>query len=518
MLDQDIKEGDSLVLQSAARSGARLFFLKVLGISLGLVRVSLLAYFFGVGRSLEAFFGATVLLSLSSKFLQSGAISSVFVPVFLENQEKKREEVWKILSNLFNLATLMACLLWLALFSASPWIARGLVPGFDSSSQDLVVNLFRILSPVIILSLVSSLIVSILNASKKFGLPQWIGILSSLIDIGLIALLVSKMGIFALAVGMLIGNLVECILLIGILRRMGYKHQWTLNLKDPVVRELARLVYPFFLRMGVFQATSFFTVGIISFLPSGSYAIYRYASDLIGKLSSLLIQPIGTVAYTYITEETARFQYEEASRRLSRALKMTFLVTVAPTLILLLTSKQITSLLLNRGSFDPSALIPLASALSVFGLGLFLNGAFDLFSKTLISLKRTFALNLFSMIQQCVILLLVLLFSQKWGLLGAVWASPLSTLIGISFLGGVLLVNRFPIIHPLKDLDFLKIAFAAITAYVLSLIISQSFLNGSLDILKIAIICLFFGTIYFVTCWIVRLDEFKLLVRSAFRF
>jgi putative peptidoglycan lipid II flippase len=502
-------------LQNAAKSSAHLYFIRIIGIALGLVRISLLGYYFGVERSIEAFFGATALLALSGKFLQTGAFSSVFVPIFLEFQAKHKEKTWRILSNLFNLVTLFGGALWLILLSTSHWIASWLVPGFDPTTQDLVVQLFRLISPTIPLSIVAVLSISVLHASRKFALPRWIGIITSFVEIGLFLLLVQRMGIYALAVGLLAGTVLESLLLLGSLYRMGYRHQWILNLRDPLIHDTYKMVRPFFLYMVAMQLVSFFTIRIISFLPAGSYAIYRYAFDLITKLSNFLNKPIGTVAYTFISEETIRLKYNVASKKLSMALKMTLLVSLAPTFIILLTSRQIIGLLLNRGNFNAEALIPLASALSIFGLGIFLKGAHELFAKTLVSIKRTFALNFFSILHQGITLLLIYLFVREWGLLGAVWASPLSMMIGIALHSGVLLYYRFPILQEITDWGFLKIALAASTAYIICFYINQTFLDGAFPLLKISILSLFFGLIYLMTCWFVRLKEFHLLFHKT---
>jgi putative peptidoglycan lipid II flippase len=507
----------STAFDKATGSSSRLFLLRIVGISLGIIRLSLLGYYFGTSRSIEAFFGATALLVISSRFLQSGAFSSVFLPVFLESQSKDKKIAWQSLSNLFNLTTLIGVFLWLVMFSTAPWIAKWLVPGFDHSSEVLIVQLFRIISPVILFSTISSLSISILNATKRFSLPRYLGLLSSILDIGLIVILIPKIGIYALGVGYLIGNVFELILLLSTMYRMGYRHRLILKLNDPMIYETYRMVRPFFLRMIILQLTSFFSVSIISFLPAGSYAIYRYASDLIRKLNNLLNKPIETVSFTYITEKTVKHDFESALRRLTKALKITLLITIAPTFIIFLTSKQIIDILLNRGSFDPASLIPLATVLEIFGLGLFLNGTFELLSKTFISLKRTVELNFISIIQQAILLFLIFLLSKEWGLIGAVVASPLSTLFVILLLGGVLLYHRFPILKEVLDKSFLKILLAAFIAYGISFSFSTLFLKEALPIIKIIIISVSYGSIYLTICWIVKLDEFKLIVQKAFR-
>ena len=481
---------------------------------MGLVKISVFAYYFGVGRGMEVFFAATVLYNLSNKLLQSGAFSAVFVPIFLESKIKNdNKNVWNLMANLFNIGILIGLGLCVILALLAPWIVRMLVPGFDEASRNMVVNIFRLMLPAISFSIVLSLSIAILNASKKFGLPEIFGLLGGLINLGLIVIFVPIINMYALAVGALVSNIVQFFCLIVVLYKMGFRPRWLLNLKDPLILNTFKNIRPYFLYMLIMQIRSFFTVSVISFLPSGSYAIYSYASELIYKVSNLLNKPLKTVAFTYIAVENVRARCIEAAKKLSKALKMTMLVTLAPTLVILLTSRQIIEVLINHGKFNEMALVPLAYALSIFAVGILFNGIYELFSVTLVSLRRNVAINIAASVLQVISLILLVGFARRWGLVGAVWASPITTLIGVLILGGILLQGKFPLSTGIKDIGFLKIILSIALSYIVSLIFSSLLLNNLSPVLKIGTVCFFFGIIYLGVCWVLRVDELKSLIQ-----
>lgn len=68
------------------------------------------------------------------------------------------------------------------------------------------------------------------------------------------------------------------------------------------------------------------------------------------------------------------------------------------------------------------------------------------------------------------------------------------------------------------DLGFIKIAFSALIAYGISLLLRKFFLIGALDIVKVGMISLFFEIVYMSICWFVKLEEFQILMRRLLTF
>src|SRR5262249_12422469 len=130
---------------------------------LGLVREMVAAYYFGAAGRINAFTVAFQIPNLVRALVADAALSSAFVPVFIDLLERgERRRPWPVASSLFWLMLLGLTALTALFVLIAPWVI-GLFgnPGHDSS---LAVGLSRILFPIVTLLGVSGIIVGILNS------------------------------------------------------------------------------------------------------------------------------------------------------------------------------------------------------------------------------------------------------------------------------------------------------------------------------------------------------------------
>jgi putative peptidoglycan lipid II flippase len=112
------------------RSGRRLarstaIFSLATGLSriLGLVREVVAAYYFGAAGKINAFTVAFQVPNLVRALVADAALSSAFVPVFTELQERgERQRAWRVASSLFWLMLLFLTGLTAIFIVAAPWI------------------------------------------------------------------------------------------------------------------------------------------------------------------------------------------------------------------------------------------------------------------------------------------------------------------------------------------------------------------------------------------------------------
>ena len=131
----------------------------------GLIRESVVRYYFGTVGQINAFEVAFLVPNTVRALVADAALSSAFVPVFSELLEKgERKRAWRVASSLFWL-TLLGLGAVTALFMVlAPWIMRPLYP----HDHDLLVGLSRVLFPIVALLGVSGIVVGILNTYDEF--------------------------------------------------------------------------------------------------------------------------------------------------------------------------------------------------------------------------------------------------------------------------------------------------------------------------------------------------------------
>src|SRR3989338_1667315 len=89
---------------------------------LGFGRNALLAYFYGAGDILDAYFLAFRLPDFFFNLLLFGAFSAGFVPVFIKLKQQDSKKAWQITNNILNIALIVFALFGAVFFIAAPWL------------------------------------------------------------------------------------------------------------------------------------------------------------------------------------------------------------------------------------------------------------------------------------------------------------------------------------------------------------------------------------------------------------
>src|SRR6201990_3254308 len=151
------------------RSGRRLaraqaIFALATGLSriLGLVREVVAAYYFGAAGKINAFTVAFQIPNLIRALVADAALSSAFVPVFVDLLRTDKKRAWRVASTLFWLMLLGLTALSALFILVAPYVMR--IFGDPGSDAGLAVGLSRVLFPIVALLGVSGIIVGILNS------------------------------------------------------------------------------------------------------------------------------------------------------------------------------------------------------------------------------------------------------------------------------------------------------------------------------------------------------------------
>src|SRR5207253_2238359 len=108
--------------------------------------------------------------NLVRALVADAALSSAFVPVFTELQEKgERQRAWRVASSLFWLVLLVLTALTALFIVIAPWVI-GLF-GDPGGDRQLAIGLSRVLFPIVALLGVSGVVAGILNSYERFTVP-----------------------------------------------------------------------------------------------------------------------------------------------------------------------------------------------------------------------------------------------------------------------------------------------------------------------------------------------------------
>ena len=141
---------------------------------LGYLRDVLIAIYLGSGPIADAFFVAFRIPNTFRRLFSEGTFNSAFVPSYMSELDKGKENAKKFANNVFNFLALSLLFLVLLIEIFMPAFVFLIAPGFSDSGEKLetTISLTRITFPFLIFVSLSSFFGAILNSFNKFAVAS----------------------------------------------------------------------------------------------------------------------------------------------------------------------------------------------------------------------------------------------------------------------------------------------------------------------------------------------------------
>jgi putative peptidoglycan lipid II flippase len=371
------------------------FFSAATGLSriAGLVREIVAASYFGVTGAMSAFTIAFQFPNLVRALFADAALQGAFVPIFTELLEKgKKKEAWAVASGLLSLLTMVLGSVTIVFWIAAPEIMPLFSPGFSPHLQDLTVQLSRVMFPIVLLLALSGIVVGILNSFEHFSVPALAPVIWNLIIIGslvgLTPLLSGDDKIYAYAIGVLAGTVVQFVLPLPWLRGRGGRLTLTAQWRNPAIWRVLKLMLPVTLALGLinFSALVGSTFGTLVNVEAPSAIDKAFRIYMLPQ--GLFSVAIATILFPTLSRLAARGDYDQLRRTMANGTRQILLLLIPSAAIMAVLAMPITRLVYQRGAFDIGATDLVSEAMWVWALSLPANGATLLFSRTFFSMQK----------------------------------------------------------------------------------------------------------------------------------
>ena len=341
--------------------------------AVGVVREPIIARTFGAGEQLDAYYAAFNVPDLLFTLIAGGALASVFIPVFADAMTQRGQaEAWRVASATINLVVLTTILLaTLAAFFAPGIVACCLAPGFTPSQQALTAELMRIVLISTVVFALAGVLMGILNAQQHFLSPAFAPALYNIGIIGGALFLTPRFGIHGLAYGVVIGSFMHLASHFPALIRHGMRYRPILMLRDPMIGQMARLMGPRMLALGVIKINTLVATNLASQLGEGSVSALNLAFNVMQLPETIIATAIATAIFPTLAAQAALGQDERLRRTMAGALRAIFLLSVPAMLGLLLLGRPVVQILYQGGRFTPEATNAVVFALQFYAIGLF---------------------------------------------------------------------------------------------------------------------------------------------------
>ena len=352
----------------------------------GLVRELLIASLFGASALTDAFNVAFRIPNLFRRLFAEGAFSQAFVPVLAASKAQHGEEATRQVID--HVATVLAwtllgvSVLGVLLAPALVWaMASGLQQ--DPQGYDAAVHMTRWMFPYIGFMSMVALSAGILNTWKHFAVPAATPVLLNVCVISAAwwgAPWLQTQGlqpVYALPAGVMLGGALQLALQIPALKRLGLLPSIGLSLTkirhalaDPATRQIAKLMGPALLGVGVAQISLLINTQIASHLITGSVSWLTYADRLMEFPTALLGVALGVVLMPQLAAARATGDTARYSAMLDWGLRLVLLFTLPCAVALLLFSQPLVAVLYHYGAFTDRDVQQTTLALMGYGCGL----------------------------------------------------------------------------------------------------------------------------------------------------
>jgi putative peptidoglycan lipid II flippase len=392
---------------------------------LGLVREQVFAAFFGAGVANDAFNIAFRIPNLLRDLFAEGALSAAFVTTFSQTLNQKGErEAWRLASLVNNGLIVILSLIMIAGIVGAPQIVDWLVgsnnqPGGQAEPTILIplaVKMTRILFPFLLMVSLAAVAMGVLNTKNYFAIPASA---STMFNVGSIigGLLCAYalapeyvagiahsiwhrvpvqrdeagaiQAIVGMAIGTLIGGVMQWLIQVPSLRAVGYRWRPELSFRDPGVRQVMKLMAPAIIGSAALQVNLVINTNFATSLGQGAVSWLQYAFRLIYLPIGIFGVAISTATLPITSKAAALDDLNGFRRALASALRLTFLLTIPSAVGLMVLSRPIIALIYQRGSFTEQDTWQTAQALSYYALGLVAYSTVRVLTPSFYALRET---------------------------------------------------------------------------------------------------------------------------------
>lgn len=366
---------------------------------LGLYRERMIAGTFGAGRMTDAFYASFKLPDLIFNLLILGALSSAFIPVFVEKlAEKNDAEAQEVANSFMNFILLAALVFGVIIYLAAPKLVPFLLPGFFSSSNtgdnfnlyQLTVNLTRIMLLSPIFFSISGVFGGILNSYKRFVAYSMAPLVYNLSIIIAVVFFRDYFNppIYAVTAGVIIGALCHALIQLPSVFSTGYRWRPMIDFKQGQVARIIKLMIPRALSIGANQINLFIDMIVASFFVGG-ITIINYANNIQTTPTVIFGISIATAIFPVLSESFSKNDMAEFMSNFSWSARRILFFMIPATVGIIVLRAQIVRLIYGIGNFSWNNTYWTTKALLFFAVGLVAQALIPLLVRAFYSIQDT---------------------------------------------------------------------------------------------------------------------------------
>lgn len=398
----------------------------------GIVRRWIVLRYFGQ-ETYALYLAAFRLPDLIFEILTFGALSSAFIPVFTSYVKKSGSEAMEIAGRVINIGLVIFAFFAIVFGVFSYQFYSLIAPGFSEHDIVLISQLARVIFIAQGFFIVSYVITGILESSRRFLVPALAPIFYYLGIILSTVIFTNSLGIYAPAVGAVIGALGHLLIQLPLAHHLGFKFSNKFAPNDGV-REIGRLAAPRFIELGFLQILKSAELFFSSIISKVSYGYLDLANSLQAFPNVLFAIPLAKVAF--ISLSNAEDSQEFKRTFLSTLYQIMFFVIPLSTFLIVLRIPAVRLVYGTSQSLSWEGTLQTSYVLAAFAIGVPMAAAVALLSRAYYAQHDTKTPVILSMIDVAltIILEIVLIVVFHLPVWGVALANTIASFVQVSLL------------------------------------------------------------------------------------
>jgi putative peptidoglycan lipid II flippase len=351
MLDPPVGAPDEIAQAGGlARSAGIIALGNIASRILGMIRMTLIAGLFGATGLVSAYQIAATVPSMAYELLVGGLLSSALVPIFSEYATARdRREFASLTGTMLGLATLILTVLVVLIELLAPQLAQILGGGFSPELLATATRLIRIAGIALLFLGLSGVVTAISYSMKRFTLPAFSAAAFNLGIILSALFLADSLGVYCLAVGIVVGSFIQLLVQLPALRGLGISFR--LDLAQPGLRRIVFLYLPVLGGLLIAQFQIAVDRNLASRTGEQSIAWMMNATSLIQFPHGLVAVAISLAVLPSLSRFSALGDSDGYRRTLSLGLRMVIVLTLPATVALFILARPAIAVIFEHGKF-----------------------------------------------------------------------------------------------------------------------------------------------------------------------
>ncbi|CEP39031.1 murein biosynthesis integral membrane protein MurJ [Paraclostridium sordellii] len=376
-------------MSNLAKSAFWLMIVTMLAKVLGFGREIVLGYFYGTSAYSDVYITSmniplVVFASIGT------ALSTTFIPLYheaLENEEQKR--ALKFSNNIMCIVVILSLILAALGYIFAEPLVKLFAISFTGEKLALTIKFVRIMIVGLVFIGLSNIMTAYLQIQGNFTIPGMISLPSNIVIIASMILSSITGHIEILAIGALLGMIVQFLFQVPFAIKKGYKFKLVIDFKDKYLKKMICLVLPVFIGVAVNQVNAMVDRSLASGLGDGVITALNNANKLNGFVMGLFISSIGAVIYPTLAKLSTENNNKKFAESVSTSINCINLLVLPISVGAIVLSIPIVRFLFQRGAFDARSTSLTATALIFYSVGMVGFGLRDILGRVFYSLKDT---------------------------------------------------------------------------------------------------------------------------------